>query len=420
MADSPTSKEVMVLGAGMVGVSTALALQERGFEVTLVDRRSPGLETSYGNAGVIQSEAVEPYALPRDFAMMLNIALGRNNRVRYHLSALPSLLKPLLSYHYHSNPLRHRKISETYSALIRRATADHQPLIEASGAANIIRREGFRAGYRSEALLQRDGENAQRLSREYGVGVKILSTAELAKAEPALTRPMAGAIHWTDSWTCSDPGGLVKSYAELFVTRGGRLVVADANTLQASGAGWRVTANDGPIEAANVVVALGPWVPELLRRFGYRIPMIRKRGYHQHFRSTQSLDLPFTDVASSAVVSPTKYGLRIATGAELAAFGTSETPVQLQRAEAGVREILSLGSAVEPRPWHGYRPCLPDMLPAVGAGPRHKGLWFNIGHGHQGFTLGPTTAQLLSQIFTGDIEDRHLLDRISPQRLKGL
>jgi D-amino-acid dehydrogenase len=148
--------------------------------------------------------------------------------------------------------------------------------------------------------------------------------------------------------------------------------------------------------------------------------MLRKSGYHRHFTTEGTLNLPLADVASAALMAPMKAGLRIATGAELVEFGSCATPVQLQRAEAGAREILPLGQPIEHEPWHGYRPCPPDMLPVIRRAPRHRGMWFNIGHGHQGFTLGLTTAELLAELFAGTPRDVDLLEKLSPRRLPGL
>jgi D-amino-acid dehydrogenase len=103
--------DVLVLGAGMVGVSTALALQAVGRDVVLIDRKAPGRETSYGNVGIIQSEAVEPYALPRDIPSLTRIALKRGNGVNYHFNALPSYVRPLWLYYWFSAPERHKVIS---------------------------------------------------------------------------------------------------------------------------------------------------------------------------------------------------------------------------------------------------------------------------------------------------------------------
>ncbi|WP_269583793.1 NAD(P)/FAD-dependent oxidoreductase [Roseibium sp. Sym1] len=392
--------DVLVLGAGMVGVSTALALQEAGRDVVLIDRRGAGEETSYGNAGVIQAEAVEPYPLPLSLKTLLSIAAKRGNDVNYHLSALPSLLRPIWLYFQSSLPARHKQISKTYAGLIKRATADHAPLITEAGADNIIRKTGLRFVYRSEAPLEASVRDSERIAREYGIEVSVESSAELAASEPHLRPGLAGAIHWPQSWSCADPGGLTKAYADLFLSRGGCMVTADAASLYAQNGGWTVEGPEGPISAREAVVALGPWSPLLLKRFGYDIPLLRKRGYHRHFTGGGTLNAPMLDAASATVLSPMLTGLRVLSGAELSRFDAPPTPCQLSRGTRAASQIIDLGKPVEAEPWVGNRPCMPDMLPLAGKAPRHEGLWFHFGHGHQGFTLGPTTAALLAEEMT--------------------
>jgi len=409
--------DVMVLGAGMVGVSTALALQAIGRNVVLIDRKPPGRETSYGNVGIIQSEAVEPYALPRDLATLGRIALKRGNDVNYHLDALPSHLRPLWLYYWFSAPERHKAISRSYAKLALRATADHQPLITAAGAEALIRKTGLRFVFRTAPAFEAGAADAERVSAEYGVPMRIMDAAELAAAEPALKSRLSGAIHWTSSWSCADPGGLTQAYAKLFADRGGTIIVADATTLFRQGAGWSVAGPAGPLNAKDVVVALGPWSALLLKAFGYQIPLFRKKGYHRHFTGGDTLNVPMFDRECSFCITPMQAGLRIITGAEIARFDAPPTPRQLARSEEAAAELLDLGQPVEAQPWSGNRPCMPDMLPLVGAAPLHEGLWFHFGHGHQGFTQGPTTAALLAEEMESGTSP---MPELSPSRLAGL
>jgi len=407
--------DVLVLGAGMVGVATALALQATGRNVVLIDRKPPGRETSYGNVGIIQSEAVEPYALPRDAASLFRIALKRGNDVNYHIDALPSHLRPLWHYFRFSTPERHKAISQTYAKLALRSTADHQPLIMAAGADALIRRTGLRFIFRNQAAFDAGAADAERVMAEYGVPMRIMDGAELAAAEPDLKSRLSGAVHWTSSWSCADPGGLTEAYAKLFAARGGSTIVGDARTLSQRGSGWTVDGPSGPLSAKDAVVALGPWSALLLEKFGYNIPLFRKKGYHRHFTGGGTLNVPILDKENATCVSPMRAGLRVLTGAEIARLDAPLTPRQLARSEAAIGEILDLGQPVEAQPWSGNRPCMPDMLPLVGLAPLHQGLWFNFGHGHQGFTQGPTTAALLAEEMTSGTPP---IPELSPSRLK--
>jgi D-amino-acid dehydrogenase len=389
--------EIIVLGAGMVGVSTALALQAKGHSVTLLDRRGPGEETSYGNAGMIQAEAVEPYPLPLDVKTLWSIATGRTNDVVWRFKDLPSWLVPLLGYARSSLPTGYKaNIAPVWSKMILSATDDHAPLIAASGAEAIISRRGYRKAYRTEEGLAKAVATAERYRAQYGVPSTVMTGSELSQAEPNLKTQLAGAVHWTGSWFCEDPGGLVRRYADLFMARGGSMVLGDAMSLERAGAGWKVQSNNGPLTAGRVVVCLGPWSPALLARFGHAIPMVLKRGYHRHFQIENGPDLPLYDVETGTFLSPMRRGLRVLTGAELTTLDGPPSMRQMDRSTAAARELFALGEPVEADAWRGTRPFLPGMLPMIGPSDKNPGMWFNFGHGHQGFTLGPTSARILA------------------------
>jgi D-amino-acid dehydrogenase len=130
--------DVVVLGAGIVGVSIALHLQKRGRSVLLVDKRQPGLETSFGNAGLIQREGVFPYGFPHDFAALFRYALNNTTDAHYHLSALPRIAPFLFQYWRYSRPARHRQIAQLYAPLIEHCIAEHMALAREANATDLI------------------------------------------------------------------------------------------------------------------------------------------------------------------------------------------------------------------------------------------------------------------------------------------
>ncbi|KAA8607770.1 NAD(P)/FAD-dependent oxidoreductase [Salipiger aestuarii] len=409
--------EIIVLGAGMVGVGTALALQARGHAVTLIDRKPPGEETSYGNAGIIQSEAAEPYAFPRDPKTLLRFLTGRSNQVRLSPAAVLRMAGPLLGYWANSAPGRHAALSRSYAQLTRRSVDDHGPLIDAAGQGNLIRRAGFFEICRNARALDAQANYARRMETAFAVPFRALDGDAFAREEPSFRSRYAGAIHWTDSWTCANPGALTKSYADLVAARGGRVVVGDASSLVAAGAGWTVHSDAGQVWAQDVVVCLGPWSPQLLAPLGYKVKMVWKRGYHQHFSGAAPLRRPCVDAENGIVLAPMTGGLRMATGAALVNRNAPVDRAQLTFGERVMRREIALGDPVEDQPWVGHRPCLPDMLPLVGKAPRHDRLWLNFGHGHQGFTLGPTTGALLADAMAGHRSD--LLKALAPAGRSG-
>lgn len=126
--------------------------------------------------------------------------------------------------------------------------------------------------------------------------------------------------------------------------------------------------------------------------------------------------MPVLEVSNSTVATPMRAGLRILTGAELTPLGSVARHEQLNRSIKAIAELFDIGAPVEQTPWFGSRPCMPRMLPVVAEAPRHKGLWLNFGHGHQGFTLGPTTGRILAERMTGEAKDAELYSALDLPR----
>ena len=161
---------------------------------------------------------------------------------------------------------------------------------------------------------------------------------------------------------------------------------------------------NGPIEAREAVVALGPWSDDVFRPLGYDIPLAVKRGYHMHYaaRGNATLGHSLHDGDGGFALVPMSKGIRLTTGVEFADRDAAPTPVQLTRAEPFARDLFPLAERLDEKPWMGRRPCLPDMVPVIGRAERHKGLWFAFGHAHHGFTLGPVTGRLIAEMMTGE------------------
>jgi D-amino-acid dehydrogenase len=398
------SKDAIVLGAGIVGVSTAIHLQRRGRQVTLIDRKAPGQETSYGNAGLIQREGVVPYGFPQQLGLLLRYAINNRIDAHYHMRALPGQLAFLARYWWNSNSKRHDVISRAYAPLIENSVSEHNDLILASHAEELIRKDGWMEIFRTESKRDEELAEGERLRREFGVEYEALTSDDIARLEPDISGPFIGGLRWRDPWSVLDPQGLTNAYLRYFESLGGRFANGDAASLGQFGSGWKVMTSEGSIEADDAVLALGPWADSATYRLGYNFPLGVKRGYHMHYATEGNAVLNnwTLDKERGYFLAPMNQGIRLTTGAEFARRDAPKTPVQLDRAEKVARTIFPLGKRLDAEPWMGARPCTPDMMPIIGKAPRHEGLWFAFGHAHHGLTLGPVTGRVLSELITGE------------------
>jgi len=396
--------DVVVLGAGIVGICVALHLQKRGRATTLVDRRGAAEETSFGNAGLIQREGVYPYGFPHDFGALLRYGLNRTIDAHYHPSALLRITPFLWKYWHHSRPARHAEVARRYSKLIEHCVSEHQTLAAEAQAIGFLHPGGWMKVFRTARERDRRFAEAERWHQEFGINHRQLDARQLQELEPHVAPVLMGALHYTDPVAVDDPQGLALAYLRAFERLGGRFVQGNAASLEAAGSGWKLRTAQGPLSADAAVVALGPWADILTRALGYDLPLAVKRGYHMHYRAAgeAKLHTPMLDAERGYFLAPMRRGIRLTTGAEFALRDAIRTPVQLGRAEPIARDLFPLAERLDMEPWMGARPCTPDMLPVIGRAPRHAGLWFAFGHAHHGLTLGAVTGRLVAEMVSGE------------------
>lgn len=400
--------DVIVLGAGIVGTSTALMLAREGVQVALVDRKTPGEETSHGNAGLIEASSIIPYHFPQGVGALLRYGLNNRSDMRYAPGYLPRIARWLWQFRKASAAGPLGQSARALRPLIDASTAMHAELADMSGnnAWRLIRKEGWMevfpdaADFALAPQMLADAEAA-------GLKAALLDASALHRTEPGLKpSSVAGALHWLDPWTVTDPGELVRVYASVFQAIGGELLRGDARRLAREGDMWTVPLEGGgAVVAPRAVLCLGPWSGDFLRVLGIRLPFQVKRGYHMVYEMTrdQMPRHPLMIRDGGYVLAPMDAGLRLTTGIEFAPFDAPPNTIQLDRAERKARKLLDLGPRKLAQPWLGRRPCLPDMRPVIGAvdEARLPGLFANFGHAHHGLTLGPATGKLLAQMMTG-------------------
>ncbi|MDD0840388.1 FAD-binding oxidoreductase [Curvibacter sp. HBC61] len=402
------SNTVAVLGAGMVGVSCALELQRRGFQVTLVERRAPGQETSYGNAGVIARSSLIPFNHPGLWANLPGLLRNQSPQFRYSPSFLLRHLGWATAFLARARPGPFEETARALDGLIRLSMAEHLRLLTKVGERHRLRDNGWLFLYRSQAAYEA-GAAGRAVFERYGVRTQTLDAADLQALEPGFTPGLFPRTLWVqDTSSVDSPGAVTEAYARWFVAQGGRLLSQPVQALarRAEGTGWQLSLGDGgQLQSDRVVVALGPWSAGFLQaQLGVRVPMAYERGYHRHFQPQDGATLgrPVYDTGGAYVLSPMAQGLRLTSGVELTDLDAPRQPLQLALAEDAARQAFPLGARLEAEPWMGSRPTLPDSRPMIGEAPGQPGLWLAFGHQHIGFSTGPGTAALLGALMAGE------------------
>lgn len=403
MSDNGSEKQtdVIVLGAGMVGVSTAYAARQRGMSVVLIDRREPGSETSYGNAGILSSGSVFPINTPSLWSKFPKYLTNRHPALRWNAAWSIRNAEWMVRFLANTAPARTRPRAAALRGLIIASLKLHREWMVKAAAVQRLRETGWLKAWRSDAVAAAQAEQA--VLAEYGVRSELLDRQAISALEPnILPAYRVGLLH-TDTASVDSPGAVVKAYAKMFVGSGGQIRHSEVKSIAPKGDGWCAVLSDGAIRARHIVVALGPWSKDLLRALGYRVPLAFERGYHQEFKPNAARRLlrPIHDSDTGFLMTPMEQGIRVTTGVELTSRDAPSSFAQLDTVVALARGVVEFGEPVG-EPWRGARPTLPDSLPMIGPAPRHSGLWLAFGHQHIGFTTGAGTGVAIAAMISGE------------------
>src|SRR3982075_783009 len=404
MSDNVTGKQadVIVLGAGIVGVSAAYAARQRGLRVMLIDRREPGSETSYGNAGILSSGSILPLNKPSLWSALPAYITNRHAALRWDPAWAIRNVDWLVRFLANAAPSRIKPRATALHGLIGASLKLHREWIVKADAAQRIRETGWLKAWRSDAVAAAKREQA--FLAEYGIESRLLDRQAISALEPNILPVYKVGLLHTQTASVDSPGAVVKAYARMFSGSGGESRQSDIKAIEPDGEGWRVVLADGAIKARHVVVALGPWSPDLLRPLGYRVPMAFERGYHREFKPNpaRSLQRPIHDAEGSFLMTPMEQGIRVTSGVELTDRDAPSSFAQLDQVIPLARGVVEFGEAVG-EPWRGARPTLPDSLPMIGPAPRHGGLWFALGNQHSGSPAGPSTGAAIAAMISGAV-----------------
>lgn len=397
-----STRHAVVVGAGIVGICTAIELRRQGLAVTVLDRLEPGQGCSFGNAGILAAHAVVPIGLPGAGGHLPRMLFDAESPLALRWGSLPRTLPWLLRMRRESTPARVQQIADAMKALYRSTLELHQALAQEAGAPELVWPMPGLYVHRSPTGIDLEQGLAWRLRRERGAHIEVLEGAALREAEPALSPEYTRGVRMGPMGCTVNPLRLVQAYAALLVRMGGQVRRAAVSHLQPRGDGVTVHTDAGPVPADVAVVAAGAWSAELLKPLGLNLPLIAERGYHVTFADPGlRLNHVVTEIEAHFACTSMEMGLRVAGTEELG--GPDDAP-RWRRAEVLQRQARRLFPAArldQASRWMGPRPGLPDSLPAIGAVPGHPNVYVAAGHGHLGLTGAPHTGQLVAELVAG-------------------
>ncbi|MBD9570598.1 FAD-binding oxidoreductase [Ensifer sp. ENS08] len=407
--------DVIVIGAGVVGLSAAIAAQVRGLSVTVLDREGPAAGASAGNAGAFAFTDILPLASPgilKKAPKWLLDPLGP-------LSVPPAYAAQIAPWMFRfwracsASRVAHSTTAQT--AMMDLSKAELEPFLAETGTLPMLRKEGNLQVYESEAELKASlpGWTAR---AEHGIEFRHMGAAEMAEIQPGLASRFTHGTFTPGWYSIADPKLYTLALADHFRAKGGVIERAEVTALKSIEGGVELTADGKTRRAEQVVLSAGAFSHQVARTLGERIPLETERGYNTTLpQDAFDLRTQVTFGGHGFVVTRLSTGIRVGGAVEL---GGLKLPPNFRRSEAMLKKAQAFLPGFKSEggvQWMGFRPSLPDSLPAIGRARATGRVVYAFGHGHLGLTQSAGTARLVADLLTGR---RPAIDisSFSPQR----
>lgn len=399
---APKPEKIIVIGAGIVGVSAAIWLRRAGCDVILLDRSAPGQGTSFGNAGVLASCSMVPVTSPGLLLKGPKLLLDPNFPLFMRWAYLPRIAPWLMRYLSHANDKDTRRIAEGLTPIVSDSVEQHKSLCDGGSAAPFLQQSDYSFAYADRNAFNADAY-AWDLRKKAGFVPELIEGDAVRDFEPAFgeTTKLLAVMH--DHGFILNPGDYVAELAKIFESMGGQFVTAEVRDFDLSEGNIRAVLTDaGPIACDKAVLSTGVWSKPLMAKLGLKVPLESERGYHIVFQDP-SFDLksPVMVASGKFVATPMNMGLRCAGVVEFGGLEAGPSKAPLDLLKKTVKSTFPNLAYSKTEEWLGHRPAPADSLPLIGEIAK-TGVFPAFGHHHIGLTGGPKTGRLVAGLVTGN------------------
>lgn len=413
------TRNITIIGAGIVGITTASYLRRDGHTVTVVDERPPGEYCSFGNAGILSPGSCVPIAMPGILKQVPGYLLDPLGPLALRWSYLPRALPWLLRFVTNADVQRVERIADGLRALLVDTFDAYAPLVQNAGVQDLIHQSGYVVVYSTRRAYEGDAL-AWQLRRERGVIFDELDAAGIHRHLPGLHGDYQFGLFLHDHGWCANPERLTKSLAAQFERDGGRILqrkVLDIDIGPDGPRALRTDAGDVPVE--HLVICAGAHSNEFSAQLGDTVPLEAERGYHITYSDPRfQLAMPVMVPEHKCFVTPMEMGLRIAGQSEFAGINAAPNYARADVLGTLMQRLFPGISAVDATKWMGRRPSMPDSTPVIGRATQFGNTFYAFGHGHIGLVTAAPTARLIADLVAGR-PPRMDLQPYRPERFSG-
>jgi len=396
-------EKVVIVGAGIVGICTALSLLEKGFAVEVLDRDDPAEGASHGNAGVISPWGCVPQSMPGVWRNVPKWLLDAEGPLAIRWSYLPRLMPWLIKFIQAGNQSRLKTIGDAMQVLSRQNVELYRYHLKGTGNEHLVSTSLYVHAFKNPAHADLK-QLAWRMRIERNVPLQVVNYDELHEIEPALSPKYKAGIIIKDQARALDPGAIGKALAEKAMKMGAIFHKKQVHAIvKNTDNTWTLQTDGGDVITSKLVIAAGAWSARLLSPLGLKLPLEAERGYHLVFRNPGiTINNSIMDGDNKFVASSMLAGVRCAGTAEFAGLDAAPNYNRARIFKTLAKKLLPDINTQDTLEWMGTRPSFPDSLPCLGEVPGHKGLFAAFGHSHYGFGMAPNTGRIAASIISGE------------------
>ena len=387
--------KIGIVGAGIQGISNALFLQKKGFDITLFDKDEPGSPVaSYGNAGHFSPYACVLMNRPDILTDVPAMLLSSTGPLALKWNYVPKMIPWFIQFIKNCTTKKMMHTAKNMHQILDLALSAYDELFDDIDLDDLVEKKGILYIWNDQNLKSRELEI--KIRNELGVDQQVVSPKEIHDLEPNIKPFYHGGVYYKYGRHARNPKKILLKLFDLFLKKGGKFIKMKAQDINFDEEKPVVKTETQSYIFDKLVIACGALSKKLTDNLGENIPLDTERGYHVHFKNCDHLlSRPVIFQNRGFGITPMEQGLRVVGTVE---FGGLKNPLSKSRVNNLINNArYMLGDLPEHEDeWLGFRPTLPDFLPVIGPSKNYNNIFYCFGHHHLGWTLGPISGKIIA------------------------
>jgi len=407
--------EISIIGAGIVGLSSAINLVKRGSKVTLIEKDLKGQPASYGNASWLSSPSITPVLMPGMFKKIPKMWLSKDGPLFLRFPGVLKMIPFLIKYLSYTKKEKVEHISKNLAFLLKDSIGEHRELVKGSKAERWIEDSPFLFIYKNKTDFENDSYTWS-LRKKYGFELIEVQKEELNRIFPGLSQEYTFAIKIENQGYISNSQNYLDDLIDYYKSLGGEIIENEVLDINPSGDNFIIKLKNSDLFTEKVLISSGVYSGNFVKKFNVKVPIESERGYHlELFDTNIRINHPIMNGYLKLAITPRPTGIRFAGLVEFGSLNSKPNPKAFELLMRNAQSMFPGITFKRKMEWSGHRPSTVDSLPVIGASERSNNLFFAYGHHHIGLTAGPKTGKMIAKQILRD-NDQFDLEAFNPHR----